>query len=503
MENKNKKIIEVKKITKFFPGTIALDGVDFDLREGEVHAVVGENGAGKSTLMKILSGVYHKTSGSVYFDGVEKNFTNPRQALDLGISVIYQELENLPKLTVAENIFLGRLPKTERVYGFVNFNKLVKDTKELLNKLKIDIKPREIVGNLTIAQQQLVEIAKSLSHKVKVLIMDEPTSYLDKNETERLFKTINDIKKQGVGVVYISHRLQEVLNIADRITVLRDGKVVKTIENIKNINGYEIIKLIIGQKSHKILQQEKQKSERKKVVFEVRNLSIYRRLDNFNIKLYEGEILGIAGLTGSGKDQMIQSLVGLWPKISGEFFVDNIKTKISSPNDAIKEGIVYLAEERKAHSIFPTLNCRENISPIWLFKVYRRIFVSKRKELNVAKEFIDKLSIKTPSTEEGIISLSGGNQQKLIFARLLTIKPKILLLHDPTRGIDVGSKSEVYKIIKELVLAGTSILFLSSELQEICNLANRVLVIVRGKLKDEFINKDINIENVLTSVTTT
>lgn len=499
----NNKIIEVKNIIKVFPGTVALGNVDFDLNKGEVHAIVGENGAGKTTLIKILSGVYTKTSGEVFFNGKEQTISSTRQALDLGISVIYQELENMGKLSVAENIYLGRLPKSKKAKGFVNFNTLYKETKELLERLKININPKEIVGNLSIAEQQLVEIAKSLSHEVKVLIMDEPTSYLNKDETDALFKTIRDIKSHGVSIIYVSHRLQEVLEIADRITVLRDGKNVSTIEDVRDINEYEIIKLIVGQKSHEILQQKQSGVERKNVVFEVRNLSIYRRLKNFDMKLCEGEILGIAGLTGSGKDELIQSLVGLWPITSGEFFVFGKKVKIKYPNDAINLGIVYLPEERKAFSIFPTMNCRENISPIWLFKIYKKIFLSIKKELNIAKEYMDKLSVKTSSTEASILSLSGGNQQKLIFARMLTFKPKILLLHDPTRGIDVGSKSEIYNIINNLAKQGTSILFLSSELQEICNLAHRIKVIINGQFKEEFVGSEINMESVLTSVTTT
>ena len=497
----NNKIIEVRKLTKIFPGTIALDKVDFDLNKAEVHAVVGENGAGKSTLIKILSGVYHKTTGAIYFDGVEKNIINTKEALDLGISVIYQELENLPKLSVAENIFLGELPKIERLHCFVNSNKLLQITKDLLNRLNIDINPKEMVGNLSIAHQQLVEIAKSLSHEVKVLIMDEPTSYFSEDETKKLFKTIADVKRHGVSVIYVSHRLQEILDIADRITVLRDGKSVVTIEDIKDINEYEIIKFIIGEKSHKILQQEKRKLERKKVIFEVKNLNIYKRLKDFNMKLYEGEILGIVGLVGSGKDELIQSIVGLWPRISGDFLIDNKKIKITTPKDAIDKGIVYLSYDRKNLSIFPNLKCRENISPIWLHKVYRKIFILKSREIDLSKLYIKKLSIKTSSTEEKIKDLSGGNQQKLIFARLLAIKPRILLLHDPTRGIDIGSKNEIYKIINELANKGTSIIFLSSELQEICNLANRILVIFKGCLREEFTDSDIKIENIFASVT--
>ncbi len=493
------KLIELEKVTKLFPGTVALDGVDFDLRAGEVHALVGENGAGKSTLIKIISGVYSRSSGDYLFAGRSVEFASPRQAIDLGISVIYQELENMKQLSVAENIFLGRLPP-HRLRGFIDFKALLRKSQEVLAGLDLDLNPRSLVGSLSIAEQQLVEIAKALSKQVKVMIMDEPTSYLNRKETEKLFLTIQAIRKQGVGVIYVSHRLREVLDLADRITVLRDGRRITTVDDVRSIDEREVIKLIIG---HELPSRQRAEPIRRKVVLEVENLSISRRLQNLSFRLHEGEVLGIAGLTGSGKDELIMSLVGLWPRRSGRVVVRETDRRLDTPHDAVRNGVVYLSEERKAYSIFPGLACRENLSPLWLDRVYRRPFLSKRREGELARQYIRRLSIKTPSIEQKIVSLSGGNQQKLIFARLLTIDPKILLLHDPTRGIDVGSKADIYDIILELVSRGAAIILISSEMQEICNLTNRTIVLSKGRKVAEFQGSEVTMENVFGAATAT
>ncbi len=485
-------IIEALQLRKEFPGTVALDDVDFDVRKGEVHALVGENGAGKSTLIKIISGVYAKTSGTLLFEGKKIEHINPRQAIDWGVSVIYQELENLAKLSVAENIFLGGLPR-RKLGVFVDHRKLIRMTGSILEELALDLKPQQIVGTLTIAEQQLVEIAKAFSKNLKLLIMDEPTSYLNRRETERLFATINRIKAQGVSVIYVSHRLQEVLDISDRISVLRDGKKVATIADAKKMNEKEIIRLIIG---HDILARDKADTDRGDVALEVRKLTIRRRLFDFSMQLHRGEILGIAGLTGSGKDELLKCLAGLWPPAAGAVFLFGKRSVIRNPNVAARRGMLYLPEERKAFSLFPTLNCRENISPIWLHRVYRRFLLLLKRERRIAGDYAKKLQVKTPSLEHRVVHLSGGNQQKLIFARLLAVKPGILLLHDPTRGIDVGSKDEIYEIMIQLAAQGTAIILLSSEIQEICNLAHRVIVIAHGRLAGEFTGKEVTMENV-------
>lgn len=488
-------IIQAKKIIKVFPGTIALNEVDFELEKGEIHAIIGENGAGKSTFIKILCGIYRKDSGELYLNGKNVNFLNSIESSEAGIRVIHQELENLPKLTVAENIFLGRLPKNKRLPGFINWTKLITNSEKLLKENDIELNPRVRVSSLSIAQQQLVEIAKALSKNLHILIMDEPTSFLSSNETEKLFKIINRLKKQNVSVIYISHRLNEVIDIADRITVFRDGKNVGTL--VKNeFEEERLIRMVIG---HNLSKQEKQIKVRKEVVLEVKNLNIYKRLNEFDMKLYKGEILGLAGLIGCGKDELIKSLVGLWPYQSGEIFLFGKKVNIKEPFNAINKEVVYLPEERKTSGLFLQLSVRENLSVIWLQSIFKKFLLLRKQETLLTKEYIKKVSIKTTGPEQKIINLSGGNQQKVIFARILSVKPKILLLHDPTRGIDIGSKEEIYKIINELAEEGSSILFISSEIQEVCNLSHRVIVLSKGKVISEFIGDQIDIEKVLAS----
>ena len=497
IELNNEIILQVKKITKIFTGTVALDGVDFELKKGEVHAVVGENGAGKSTLMKILSGAYIKTSGEILIDGKEVEINNVFNSSLLGISMIYQELENIPKITVAENIFIGRLPGT-KFAGFVNFRKLYKNTKKLLDEFSLNIDPKQKVSKLTVAQQQFVEIIKAITVKnARIIIMDEPTSSLTKVETEKLFQIINNLKKKLISIIYISHRLDEVTGIADRISVFRDGTNAGMIEK-KDFNSQKIISLMIG---HSIEETEKKTIERKKIVFEVKNLNIKNRIHNFNFKLYEGEILGIAGLMGSGKDELVKSLFGLWPAQSKELYFNGKRISIKSPIDSLNFGIVYLPEERKIQSLFLTLSVKLNISPIWLLNVYKKFFINDDKETNLAEQYIKKLSIKTSSLLQEIVNLSGGNQQKVIFSRLLAVKPRLMILNDPTRGVDVGSKAEIYNLIRGMAASGTAFIVLSSEVPEISKIANRVIVLSKGEMCGEFNDDQVTTKNILICAT--
>jgi ribose transport system ATP-binding protein len=496
-ENSIEIILEVKKIIKVFTGTVALNGIDFEIKKGEVHAVVGENGAGKSTLMKILSGAYTKTSGEIFIDGKEVDINNVFNSNQMGISMIYQELENIPKITVAENIFIGRLPKT-RIPGFVNFKKLYKNTKKLLDEFSLSIDPKQKLNKLSVAQQQFVEIIKAITVKnARVIIMDEPTSSLTKDETEKLFQIINDLKKKSISIIYISHRLDEVTGIADRISIFRDGKNVGTLKR-EEFDSQAIISLMIG---HSLQEKQAKSIKRGKILFEVRNLKIRNRIEDFSFKLYEGEILGIAGLMGSGKDELVKSLFGLWPSQLKETYFENKKVSIKSPRDALNLGIVYLPEERKIQSLFLTLSVKENISPIWLNNIYKKFFISDSQEFKLSQESVKKLSIKTPSIQQMIINLSGGNQQKVIFSRLIAVKPKLMVLNDPTRGVDIGSKQEIYNLIRELATSGTSIILLSSEIPEICEIANRVIVLSRGIICGEFDDKQITTKNILTCAT--
>ena len=483
----------VDKVSKQFPGTLALDEIEFDLVKGEVHAVVGENGAGKSTLMKILSGAYSKTGGRILIDGEEVEINTIDDSQKYGINMIYQELTNLPKLSVAENIFLGVLPKTRT--GLVDFRALNKMAGDILTTHKLEISPRQQLSKLTVAEKQFVEIIRVISAKnAQIVIMDEPTSSLSADEIEKLFLIINELKKRGITIIYISHRLDEVVKIADRVSVFRDGKNRGTLVK-GQFDEDKIITLMLG---HSLEKQDKDKVERREVIFEVKDLSIHRKIVDFNMKLYQGEILGIAGLMGSGKDELVKSLFGLWPAQSKQIFFKGNKIDVRSPQDAIKHNIVYLPEERKIASLFAQLSVKHNISPIYLFNVYGKSFLKSRIENELAEEYVKKLDIKTAGIQEEIVNLSGGNQQKAVFARLLAIKPELMILNDPTRGIDVGSKEEIYKEIRALSNQGTSIILVSSEIEEINYLAHRVIVLSKGEMYGEFTDDEVTLKNILT-----
>lgn len=494
MTDVDRTYLRLEKITKIFPGTVALDEINFELRKGEVHAIVGENGAGKSTLMKILSGAYKKTSGKIFIDNKKVNINSIADSQHHGINMIYQELSNLPKLSVAENIFLGILPKKNR-FGVVDFNELFRHTKEHFDNYKIDINPHSKLANLSVAEKQFVEIMRVVtSRDAQIIIMDEPTSSLTKEEIEKLFGIIEVLKERDITVIYISHRLDEVAEVADRVSVFRDGKNRGTLEK-GNFDQDKIITLMLG---HSLEKTAKSKLDREKVIFEVRNLNIFKRITNFNMKLYKGEILGIAGLMGSGKDELVKCLFGLWPATSKEIYYQGTEIKIKSPLDAIRHGIVYLPEERKLTSLFHGLSVKYNISLIWLFNLHNKRIFNKKEEALLANNFIEQLGIKTSFSGEVIDNLSGGNQQKAIFSRLLAVKPDLMILNDPTRGIDVGSKEEIYKNIRELAGQGTSMIIVTSEIDELSYLADRVIVLSKGETHGEFVDEDVNLKNMLT-----
>ena len=493
------KILEAKNIIKDFPGTRALDDVNFDLYKAEVHAIIGENGAGKSTLMKIVCGDYIKTSGTIIFNGAEADIKNPSDSLNIGIKMIYQELENMQKLSVAENIFLGKLPRSKRLPFILNSKMMIEESKEILKRLNLEINPREKLSNLSVGAQQLVEVAKALTGNLKVLIMDEPTSSLNQKETEQLFKIIEQLKKEGISIIYISHRLKEVINVSDRISVLRDGKNAGTFER-EDFNEDEIINMMIG-KSLKTVGKPDYSKE--KVVMNIEDLNITRKIFNFNMNLKEGEILGISGLAGSGKEELMRSFFGLWPVKIKETKVHGKKISIKSPQDAIKRGIVYLPEERKLQSLFLELPIRTNITVLWLHRILNNFFVFANKEKNIVNDYISRLRIKVSNMEYNVSSLSGGNQQKVILSRLLMVNPGIIILNDPTRGVDVGSKQEIHNIIFELAKNGASIIFSSSEIPEVCNVANRVLVLSRGRMIKEFLGENVTVDNILIAASKT
>ena len=492
MTGKERPYIEAKQIRKEFGNTIALDNVDFDVKRGEVHAVVGENGAGKSTLMKILSGVHQMTSGELYIDGEMANIESVLDSQKYGITIIYQELSNFPRLSVTENIFMGRLIRNKA--GIVNFTEMHAAVKEMFGRYEVDINPRARLDNLTVAEKQFVEIVKAVSVLgTKVVIMDEPTSSLTRIDIEKLYKIIENLKKDGVSVIFISHHLEEVFEIADRVTVLRDGQKVAVIDR-EDYDEDELISLMLG---HSISKFEKRIINREELIFEIKNLSVQNRVEDFNIGLYKGEVLGIAGLMGSGKDELIKSLFNLWPAKTKELYLEGEKISIKSPIDALKKGIVYLPEERKTQALFQDMPVYLNILAIWLFYYLKKVGVNQKLEIDEAEKLIEKLNVKTESARSPITALSGGNQQKAILARLLAVEPKIMILNDPTRGIDVGSKDEIYRLIRQLAENGTSIIIVSSEMEEICYIADRAIILSKGVVRGEFFDMDVNIGNIL------
>ena len=493
----DKYLLKMEKITKIFSGITVLDEIDFNLKSGEVHAIIGENGAGKSTLMKILSGAYIKTSGKIFINDDIVEIKDIQDARKLGISMIYQEIENIKKISVAENIFIGRLPKS-RMPGVVNFPKLYKDTELILREYGIQIKPQSKVQSLSVAEQQFLEIIKATKMALaKIIIMDEPTSSLSKNETEKLFTIICGLKKSGIGIIYISHRIDEIVTIADRVSVFRDGKNVGTLLR-EELDGKKIVTMMLG---HELKQGYKKEVKESEIVFQVKNLNISKRVIDFNMKLYKGEILGIAGLMGSGKDELAKSLVGLWPTITKEIFIFGKRVNISTPGKAIKMGVVYLPEERKEYSLFLKLSVKLNIAIIWMAYISKKFFLRDRVINEISNLYVKELMIKTPNVFEQIGNLSGGNQQKAIFARLISINPQIMILNDPTRGIDVGSKEEIYRYIRKIASNGTSIIILSSEISELSYLSNRVIVLSKGTIVGEFVGDEITERNILISAT--
>lgn len=468
-------IVLMEGIEKSFPGVHALKQCHFDLNIGEVHALVGENGAGKSTLMKILAGIYKKDAGEIFYKGKEIDFSSPKEAQDAGIGIIHQEINLIPHLTVAENIFIGK----EIMKGcFIDQNAINQETRKLLNSLNLRIAPETKVKDLTVAKQQMVEIAKALSYNSEVLIMDEPTAALTEDEIEELFGFIRDLKARNCAVVYISHRIEEIFVISDRVTVMRDGQYVATL-NTSETNKDEIIKMMVGRA---IYEQPKTKStvpEGAPVVLKVENLTS-KDVKGVSFELRKGEILGFAGLLGSGRTETARLIFGADPKISGDIYVNGQKVEINSPQDAVANGIGYLSEDRKRYGLALGLSVQENATLACLEDFVEKGFINSKKEEEVTKQYVEKLNIKTPSIKQLVMHLSGGNQQKVVIAKWLIKNCDILIFDEPTRGIDVGAKSEIYKLIIDLTKEGKSIIVISSELPEILRLSDRILVMCEG-----------------------
>ena len=480
-------------ISKYFPGVHALEGVTFKLEEGQVFAIVGENGAGKSTLIKILSGSYSNDHGQIKIDGKKIYIRNPMHAMQLGINTIYQETSLVPEITVAENIFLGRQPTKG---GRILWKKMYDDAQRILGDLSIDLDPRAKVSNLSAAKQQLIEIAKAFSREAKIIIMDEPTASITGEDTENLFNIIRQIVKKGTAVIYISHRLKEIFQIADMVTVLRDGKTVKTMK-VSQTSEINIVKYMVGRDIGDIF-GEKSYEATEDVILEAKNLTRKGFFENISFDLKRGEILGFSGLVGAGRSEIVRSIFGLDRLDNGEIYIEGQKVNIRNSTDGINRGLAFVSEDRRTESIIQGFTVRENITLLLLRKIISRLgLVSGRKESALAKKYVDEFSIKTPSIEQLVMNLSGGNQQKVALAKCLSTSPRIFILDEPTKGIDVGAKKEIHTLIKELARSGMSIIIVSSELPEIIGMCHRVLVIREGSLIKEFKKQQLNEEDLM------
>lgn len=485
-------IVELEHIRKSFPGVLALDDVKFNLKSGEVLALLGENGAGKSTLMKILSGVYTRDEGSVKIFGKEYGDIHPKLAQEIGVAIIHQELNMCSHLTVAENIFLGR----EKIHsGVLDNRKMNAEAKKILDNLKIDLDPSTIVGDLAVSKQQMVEIAKALSTNAKVLIMDEPTSALTSKEIDDLFRIIHKLKDDGCGIVYISHRLEELQHIVDRVTVMRDGKYIMT-ANFKDISMQDIISNMVGREIKEKFPRVECK--RGKKILEVKNLNAGKLVRDVSFDLYEREIVGIAGLMGAGRTETTRALFGVDEKDSGHVILDGKEIYIKCPDDAIKAGIVLAPEDRKKDGLCVGLSVRDNIALPNLDILCNKLgVVNRKKEKKMSDKAISDLKVKLPNAEVNAGSLSGGNQQKVVVGKWLARQSRVVIFDEPTRGIDVAAKVEIYNLMNELKRQGIGVIFVSSEMPEVMGISDRILVMCDGKITGELNTKEATQDQIL------
>ena len=483
-------LLTIEGVSKSFPGVQALKDVKLNLNSGEVLALVGENGAGKSTLMKVLSGIYKRDEGIIKLNNQEINVDGPLQAQKLGIAIIHQEMNLMPHLTVAQNILIGREPR--KFFGIACDDKeLNRRARILLDELNLSLEPTQVVGSLTVAKQQMVEIAKALSYDSKIIIMDEPTSALTLSETEVLFKIINNLRKSGKGIIYISHRMEELTKISDRITVFRDGKYIDTLVT-KDTQISKIISLMIGREVAQDLRPETvRKFSDKEIALEVKGLSTKNLLKDVSFQLHKGEILGFAGLMGAGRTELALAIVGKDQITEGQIIVNGKKVKINNPADAVSNGIGYLSEDRKRFGVLLNQDVKFNIVLSNLRKITSKFgFVNNNQSRLSSTSAVKNLSIRTPSIDQMVKNLSGGNQQKVVIGKWLTRETDVLIFDEPTRGIDVGAKDEIYKLLQELVSQGKSIIMISSELPEILRMSDRILVMCEGRVTGILSNKE-------------
>ncbi|HHV62061.1 MAG TPA: sugar ABC transporter ATP-binding protein [Firmicutes bacterium] len=486
-------LLEMRNVNKRFPGVIALQDVNFALKKGEVHVLLGENGAGKSTLMKILSGAYPMDSGEIFIKGKRVEINKPQDAQELGISIIHQEFNLIPHLSIAQNIFLGREPVEGRFIKTIAWDKMYRKAAEILGRFDINVSPRTPVRELGVAMQQMVEIAKALSVNAEIVVMDEPTAALTTAETEKLFQVIRTLKAQGVSIIYISHRLEELSKIGDVATVLRDGRNVGTVD-LKKTDTDTLVRMMVGRSLTDMFPKES--VPRGKEALRVENL-YGKGVNGVSFVAYEGEVLGFAGIVGCGRTELARAIFGADPASGGRVYVDGREVSISSPRQAIKAGIAYLTEDRGREGLVLGLSVRENIGLPVLDKVCRAGIVNFGRKSALAANFVKNLGIKTPSLSTLARSLSGGNQQKVVLAKWLATKAKVLIFDEPTRGIDVGAKWEIYQLINELAKQGTSVIMISSDLREILGMSDRILVMREGCITGEFDRSEATQEKIL------
>jgi len=498
-------LLEMCEITKSFPGVRALDGVTFDLHTGELHALVGENGAGKSTLMKVLGGVYPypEYGGDIYINGKLRRFRGVREAEEAGIAVIYQELSLVPEMSVAENIFLGREPQR---FGVINWDRLYARATELLERVHLTVDPRTPIQRLGIGQQQLIEIAKAISHNARILVLDEPTAALTDSEVETLVSIIDKLRADGVGMIYISHKLNEVFRLADRITVLRDGRTVGT-RNTEELDEARVIALMVGREVSHIFPEPTHAPG--DPVFEVRNITVRDAVlpdkvlvKNVSFAVRRGEVLGIAGLMGAGRTELLMGIFGAHAgPVSGEVLIEGKKTEIRSPGDAIKHGVGFVTEDRKRYGLVLDQTILNNMTLAGLERLSGRFITHVEAESAAGERAMQDLRIKAPSVFSISGSLSGGNQQKVVLAKWLLTEPRVLFLDEPTRGIDVGAKQEIYALINRLASTGLAIVLVSSELPEVLGLSDRIIVLHEGRVTGEFTRANATPESVMACAT--
>lgn len=490
----NQVILTMQGICKTFSGVTALSNASFELCAGEVHALMGENGAGKSTLMKILTGIYSRDAGTVIYEGREVEYKNPKEARDDCIVIVHQELQMMNHLTVAQNIFIGREPMK---FGlFIDEEEMNKQARSLFELLNINIDPKSKLGDLTIGHQQMVEIAKAISTNAKVMVFDEPTAALTESEISELFKIIRNLQSKGIGIIYISHRMDEIAVITDRVSIMRDGEYVGTLIT-KNTNKDEIIDMMVGRTIYETPKSASNVSPEAPVVLKVEHLNVGKRVIDVSFELRRGEILGFAGLMGAGRTEVGRAIFGADIIDSGHIYVHGKKVEIHNPQDATAHGICYLSEDRKRYGVLVDMSVADNIVLSNLDIYERWGLIDESRVHEDSKTYIDKLKIKTPGTRQLVVNLSGGNQQKVIISKWLNRDSDILIFDEPTRGIDVGAKSEIYRLMSDLVAEGKSIIMISSELTEILRMSDRIVVMCEGRKSKELDISEATQENII------